>query len=165
MTNMMETHDFIEPYVAALSKTSVSPPPPLECKFTVCESRIKFGPSLTVGSSLFGSERIEATHRQVQSASSSRSGTAITYWYHTTFGDKTRACNSPCSFIMNQNPRVTQVRPEISAALLPGSCGPGYTYVFDSLAVRRILEDTAAQISAVPPALADPCCPNPGLHP
>nr|VZI52191.1 unnamed protein product [Spirometra erinaceieuropaei] len=63
------------------------------------------------------------------------------------------------------SPRVTRVRPEVNAADLPGSCGPGYTYVFDHLAVRRILEDTAAQISAVPPTPADLCCPDPGLHP
>nr|VZI36366.1 unnamed protein product [Spirometra erinaceieuropaei] len=111
--------------------------------FTVGESRIKFSPSLAVGSLLFGSERIEAIHPP----STKRFFVSIRYSYHL------------------QSPRVTRVRPEVNAADLPGSCGPGYTYVFDRLAVRRILEDTAAQISAVPPTPADLCCPDPGLHP
>ncbi|BHF85510.1 hypothetical protein SprV_1002867700 [Sparganum proliferum] len=100
----------------------------------------------------------------VQSSHSTRSKTAATCWYHTTFGVKARRCNSPCSFTSKQSKRVKPVNPKVCAANFPDGSNPGRIfYVRDTRSGRRFLVDTGAQLGVIPPTPADRLCPNPGL--
>ncbi|BHF59610.1 hypothetical protein SprV_0100257100 [Sparganum proliferum] len=92
------------------------------------------------------------------------SSTAVTCWYHATFGVKTRRCIYPCSFTSKQSKRVKRVSPKVSAANLPDNSNPSRTFYFhETLSGRRFLVGTGAQLSVVPPTTADRRCPNPGL--
>nr|VZI10058.1 unnamed protein product [Spirometra erinaceieuropaei] len=162
---LMEMHGFSKPSISALSTPSNPPASPvsqLEIELNKLTDDITALQKPTVSASSRSQPQPSTPH--LQSSHSVRPNAAATCWYHTTFGAKARRCVSPCSLTFKQRKRVKPVNPKVCAAKLPDSSNPGRTfYVRDTRSGRRLLVDTGAQLSVIPPTPADRRCPNPGL--
>ncbi|BHF70478.1 hypothetical protein SprV_0301352900 [Sparganum proliferum] len=140
---LMEMHGFSKPSIAALSTPSAplaSPISQLEIELTKLADDIASLQKQAASPSSRSHPKPSTPH--IQSSNSARTNTAVTCWYHTTFGVKARRCLSLLLYLQAEQTGKTG-QPE-------GLCSQSPR----RLSGRRFMVDTAA----------DRRCPSPGLH-